>query len=112
MTRKEYLSQITSSQNGQGVETLREIHQCYYVNLATLAGIHVPDYVMGWVRDSKDYFFNDTPLDVWEAWAQYFRVPISVANRDLNGRYHFSLNDGVCALKALARHNLREDQNA
>lgn len=97
MTRKEYM-QNSSPRN----------HQKYYLNLAKSVGLTLPESLKERVLESKDSYFNDIPLELWDQLARSSKQQIAKANKIVNGESVWSLCDGVCMYKALAREYVRQ----
>lgn len=93
-TRKQYMDKEVS-------------HQEYYLEMAQLGGMYLfPDTVE---RTRKaladgDEHLNTIPLGYWDGLALAQKRAICKANKMRGEPHAWSLGEGVCALKALARH--------
>lgn len=83
------------------------LHQAYYLQMAQNAGLGLANLPvpLGRIRDAlkTDKNLNNIPLHCWDAYAMRHKEAIGRAAA-MSGDSGFSLGNGVCALKALARH--------
>jgi hypothetical protein len=97
ITRKEYMADSAN------------LHQAYYLETALMAGLtgnSLPVSVAK-IREALqvDRNLNNIPLQRWDACVSpWVRSAIAQVNIQKEGHCASSLSDGVCALKALARH--------
>lgn len=62
------------------------------------------------IRASKDVYFNDIPLPLWDRLVPLVRHSVSVRNEDINGTRVVSICECVCTLKTAA-HIIRNSFN-
>lgn len=105
MTRKEYLD---LSRLGNGTEVF---HQ-YYSQFVTPYVTEVVRTCIGEdrIRASKDMYFNDIPLKLWDELIPCVRHDISVRNEEINGMWAVSECECVCTMKTAA-HIIRNSFN-
>lgn len=87
----------------------KNLHQAYYLELARHAGLTERTLPVSLERIRKaletDEHMNNIPLYLWDLCVTpHVRSAIAQVNIVKEGTCTSSLNDGVCALKALARH--------
>jgi hypothetical protein len=97
ITRKEYMADSSN------------LHQAYYLETAQMAGLtaHNLPVSVDKIREAlkTDRNLNNIPLQWWDACVtSWVRSAIARVNVEKEGQRASSLSDGVCALKALARH--------
>lgn len=97
MTRAEYMADSTT------------LHQAYFLELAQHAGLTARDLPVSIekIREAlkTDEHMNNIPLHLWDSRVTpHIRSAIAQVNITKEGHCASSLSDGVCALKALARH--------
>lgn len=85
----------------------RNLHQAYYLQIARMAGLkarHLPVPVES-IREAlkTDEHLNNIPLSLWDNAAFRVKAQVKRAERECGDTAPADL-DGVCALKALARH--------
>ena len=62
------------------------------------------------IRASKDMYFNDIPLKLWDELIPCVRHDISVMNEEINGTRGVSMCECVCTMKTAA-HIIRNSFN-
>lgn len=97
ITRQEYMA---DSEN---------LHQAYYLETAQMAGLSVVNLPTSIANIRKaletDKNLNNISLQAWDyCVTSSVRAAIARVNVEKEGQHASSLSDGVCALKALARH--------
>lgn len=98
ITRKEYM------QNSS------ELHQAYYLEIALAAGLTAeifPADMVAQIKASTDKHLNDVSMARWDALALGYASAIRRASKERGDQY--SLAQGVCTLKALARHSFKNE---
>ncbi len=87
------------------------LHQAYYLQMAQNAGLTARNLPVSIADIRKaletDEHLNNIPLSFWDNRALAARSQISKASV-MSGDSGFSLSNGVCALKALAKHLANE----
>jgi hypothetical protein len=89
-------------------------HNDYYLELAILANLPLHCIPMDKVRTALaegDEHLNSIALNFWDGLAVTYKGAIARANKQRDGQATWSLCDGVCAFKALARHKAQENQS-
>lgn len=86
-----------------------KLHQSYFLELAQHAGLtaHNLPVSVEKIREAlkTDEHMNNIPLQLWDSRVTaHVRSAIAQVNITKEGHCASSLSDGVCALKALARH--------
>lgn len=105
MTRKEYLD---LSRLGNGIEAFHQYYSQFvtpYVKELVRARIGEDR-----IRASKDMYFNDIPLKLWDELVPCVRHDISVRNEEIDGTRCVSMCECVCTMKTAA-HIIRNSFN-
>ena len=88
-------------------EDSKNLFHAYYLQQAQLAHIRIPTDMVAASKKALatgDEWLNTISLNKWAKISETYRHDLSRANEIVNGRYSWSLSDGVCAAKALAMH--------
>lgn len=89
-----------------------KLHHAYYLQMATLAGMHIPTDMLN--RSKKalatgDKHLNSIPLKEWDHLSKVYKQNIARANKIVNNASKWSLSDGVCAAKAMAIELVKDE---
>lgn len=86
------------------------LHQAYYLQFVTPTIESTVRSKVGLDRllRSRDPYFNDIPLSLWDRVSETCRHSLAARTRELTGQATYSLSDGVCAAKACARKMCEE----
>lgn len=105
MTHEEYLE---LSRLGNGIEAFH----LYYGQFVTPYVTEVVRTYIGEdiIRASKDMYFNDIPIKLWDKLVPLVRHGIASKNEKLNGMRAVSMCECVCTLKTAA-HIIRNSFN-
>lgn len=82
-------------------------HHQYYLSFAQKAGLTLSDKMVSRSKaalEEGDEHLNTIPLSQWDNLALIYQPAIAHANKQINGKSTWSLCEGVCAFKALAKH--------
>lgn len=97
MTRKEYLD---LSRLGNGIEAFHQYYNQFVTPYVTeVVRTYIGEDI---IRASKDMYFNDIPLKLWDELIPCVRHDISVRNEDINGTRCVSMCECVCTMKTAA----------
>lgn len=98
MTRKEYLD---LSRLGNGIEAFHQYYSQFVMPYVTeVVRTYIGEDI---IRASKDVYFNDIPIKLWDKLVLFVRHGIARKNEELNGTRAVSRVECVCTLKTAAR---------
>lgn len=103
-SKQKVTSMITREQYMQDSKNL---HQQYYLEMAQTANLRTSDlpFTLVQIREAikTDKNLNNLPLDQWDRRSETIRSQVARAAK-IHGAAGYSLCNGVCMLKAFARH--------
>lgn len=109
MNRQQYMERTARTSSN---EQAFQLHREYYSCLASASGLTFwvfPSPMRERILKSTDPYLNDIPLGAWDQLSARLTSHIRQANKAVNGRNTYSLCEGVCILKEIARQ-YREDK--